>query len=82
MDFDAASLHQNDALTHIDKQVRLRPRGQFDFFLENSVHFLDGLPLAGRLKILCRRPSRKAGPTERGGEPERDEKLSATQVRK
>ena len=82
MDFDAASLHQDDTLTHIDKQVRLRPRGQFDFFLENSIRFLDGLPLAGRLKTLRGRPSHEAGPAERGCKPERDEKISVTQVRK
>jgi len=82
MDFDAASLHQNDTLTHVDKQVRLRPRGQFDFLLENKIRFLDGVPVAGRRKALRRRPGYKAGPTERNCRPERDEKLSAAQVRK
>jgi hypothetical protein len=82
MDFDAASLHQDDTLMHIDKQVRLQPRGQFDFFLEDSIRFLDGLPLAGRLKTLRGRPSHKADPAERGCESERDEILSVTQVRK
>lgn len=82
MDFDAASLHQDDTLTHIDKQVRLRPRGQLDFLLKNSIRFLDGLPLAGRLKTLRGCPSHEAGPAERGCEPERDEIISVTQVRK
>lgn len=82
MDFDAASLHQNDFLMHINKQVRLRPRGQFDFFLENDIRFLNGLPLAGRLKTLRRRPGYEAGSEECGCEPERDENLSVTQVRK
>ncbi len=82
MDFDAASLHEHDTLTHIDQQVCLRPRGQLDFFLENSIRFLGGLPLAGRLKTLRGRPSHEAGAAERGCEPECDEIISVTQVRK
>lgn len=82
MDFDTASLHQNNTLTHIDQYVCLRPRGQLDFFLKNGIRFLDGLPLAGRLKTLRGRPSHEAGPAERGCEPERDEMLPVAQVRK
>ncbi len=82
MDFDAAGLHQHDTLIDIHEQVRLRPRGQLDLFLENGVRFLEGLPLGNGIATGDGGLGRAADFAECDREEDCDEEPSVTQLRK
>ncbi len=82
MDFDAAGLHEHDALMHVDHEVCLRPRGQLDLFLENGIHFQECLPLGLGITTWGGCLGRKTDVEAGGRKKDCDEEPSVAQLRK
>lgn len=82
MDFDAAGLHQDNALMDVHEQIRLRPRSQLDLVLENGVRFQERSPLglgsATWDGCLGRETAFETGNREKN----RDDESSVAQLRK